>query len=64
MISINKLFSAIKKFVFKIMAFEEVSKKTIEYRNGYGDFTKERQKMNIIREEFLKYALERGETID
>jgi hypothetical protein len=33
------------------------------FSNGEGDFTKERQNMDISREEFLKYAEEHGETI-
>ena len=33
------------------------------FSDGDGDFTKERQEMDISREEFLKYAMEHGETI-
>ena len=31
------------------------------FSDGKGDFTKERQEMDITREEFLKYAAEHGE---
>jgi len=31
------------------------------FSNGEGDFTKERQGMDITREEFLQYAKEKGE---
>ena len=31
------------------------------FSDGEGDFTKERQNMDITREEFLKYAAEHGE---
>ena len=34
------------------------------FSDGEGDFTKERQEMDITREEFLKYAKDHGETID
>jgi len=34
------------------------------FSDGEGDFTKERQEMDITREEFLKYAAEHGETIN
>ena len=33
------------------------------FSNGEGDFTKERQDMDISREEFLKYAEEHGEYV-
>ena len=33
------------------------------FSDGEGDFTKERQNMDISREKFLKYAEEHGETI-
>ena len=34
------------------------------FSDGEGDFTEERQHMNITREAFLKYAEEHGETIN
>jgi len=34
------------------------------FSDGEGDFTKERQEMDITREKFLKYAEDHGETID
>ena len=33
------------------------------FSDGNGDFTEERQNMDITRDEFLKYAAEHGETI-
>ena len=33
------------------------------FSDGEGDFTKERQNMDISRNEFLKYAADHGETI-
>jgi hypothetical protein len=34
------------------------------FSDGEGDFTKERQNMDISRNEFLQYAREHGETIN
>jgi len=34
------------------------------FSDGEGDFTKERQDMDISREEFLKYAAEHGECLE
>jgi len=64
-----------KENLFKDMTIEEISKEAMEYMNrqqkikknmdsdGNGDFTEERQNMDITRDEFLKYAAEHGETI-